>query len=57
MKLSEKDAKFFEQQQEKYGTLMCLKNMQWSIAAELLHDIGVKTIHTSYFELKKKNTK
>ena len=48
MKLTEKDAKFFEEQQKEHDTLTCLKNFQWQIAAELLHDIDVKNIKTTY---------
>lgn len=46
MKLTKSVIKHFEQEQKDHGTEVALFNIVWSIASDLLKDLGIKSIKT-----------
>lgn len=46
MKLTKNIVKHFEQEQKDHGTETALYNIIWSIASDLLKDLGIKSIKT-----------
>jgi len=50
MKLTKALVRDFESAQKQYGTRVAIGNLQWQIASDLLHDVGVKNIKTTYFD-------
>jgi hypothetical protein len=46
MKLTNQFIRHFEQEQKQYGTEVALYNVIWSIASDLLKDLGIKKIKT-----------
>lgn len=54
MKITRSKVKLFEDTQKQKGTKVALENTLWLLASEILTDIGVKNIQTSYWRKKKK---
>jgi hypothetical protein len=48
MKITNSYVKWFEREQEQYGTKVALGNAFWLLASEILKGVGVKRIRTSY---------
>lgn len=48
MKITKLAVKYFEAQQNDFGTAIALKNTIWQIASDLMKDIGVTKITTVY---------
>ena len=48
MKLTKQIIKRFETEQKSWGTKVALSNILWIVASEILRDIEVKKITTSY---------
>jgi len=48
MKVNRITVKNFEFDQKNKGTKVAIQNLIWQLSANLLKDIGVKRIHTSY---------
>jgi hypothetical protein len=48
MKITQRVVDHFESEQEQYGTKVALSNLLWQVAAEMLANIGVKKLKTSY---------
>ena len=46
MKLTKQVIKQFEKEQKDYGTKVALFNILWSVAGDLMKDIGVTNIKT-----------
>lgn len=46
MKLTKNLVKHFEQEQKEFGTKVALFNIIWQVAADILKEIGIKTIKT-----------
>lgn len=46
MKLTKQFIKHFEQEQKEYGTKTALFNVIWQVAADILKDIGIKSVKT-----------
>lgn len=50
MKITKTIIKNFELDQKDNGTGIALTNLVWQLAKELLNDIGVKSIKTTYWK-------
>ncbi len=48
MKVTKTVIKEFENEQKQFGTKVAITNVIWLIASELLKDIGVKKVSTTY---------
>ena len=48
MKITKAVIREFERQQKQHGTAVAMQNVLWGVAANLLRDIGVNRIRTSY---------
>jgi len=46
MKLTKSFVREFEKQQKQYGTKVALFNVIWSMTADMLKEIGVKSVKT-----------
>ena len=47
MKLTDEKVKWFEQEQKDYGTKVAMYNLIYTIASDILTDLGIKQIKTS----------
>lgn len=52
MRITRDKVKLFEDTQEQHGTKVAIENVLWLLASEILTDIGVKHLKTSYKENK-----
>lgn len=46
MKLTKKFVRWFEKEQEAYGTKTALHNVLFLTATDILHDIGIKSVRS-----------
>lgn len=51
MKVTKNIVRQFENEQKQFGSEIAIKNVIWILASEMLNNIGVTKIHTSYKKL------
>lgn len=50
MKITPSRVKWFEKEQQEWGTKVALHNLLWLVGSAHFNDLGVKTLTTKYFK-------